>query len=544
MARRGRPRHPDILTPREWEVLALVREGLSNPQIGERLGITADAAKYHVSEILSKLSVATREEAAAWRPEPAEVAVLRPAWTRALGLALAWAGAAVALAGVGLLAWGVWQSGEEDGGAVEDRCARTETPSAPTIPTSACAPRPTSVPFAIGEPVDIPDNLAFVVETGCWFCEGPAESFVRVYRGLAGEYVSEKLVDAEQLGGSSFENSLINRLTRRMFLVVCMEGNCGGPGFAHPGAREEAFESTDGGITWTNMGEFPLDDFPAAFLGKSIILQRITGTPSAEEPNTNHYAYEIFPGGEVVTPPNGDDTAQPHSTDLDEIIWTTPDGRLLQPDGSLIVRLPRDRDDGQVAVLSVRGGLHAGLVVVWVEEALQDAPHRATVLESSAEEGPTYSISDETYGVVYETVVELGKGEQRIVNGYGTLTGGQLPSVLDGSPEVVHPIEHPFADADFPFANQRNLVVAVQRGPFARVTGTGSCLNLRALPSAASEMLECVADNVLLSDNAHVKSAEDVVWRFVSTPAGNSGWASMEFLEVDPSRPTLDLSES
>ena len=66
MARRGRPRHPDILTPREWDVLALLREGATNEQIASRLGITERTAKFHVSEILSKLGVASREEAAAW----------------------------------------------------------------------------------------------------------------------------------------------------------------------------------------------------------------------------------------------------------------------------------------------------------------------------------------------------------------------------------------------------------------------------------------------------------------------------------------------
>ena len=39
MAKRGRPRYPDILTPREWEVLALLREDLSNEAIGARLDI-------------------------------------------------------------------------------------------------------------------------------------------------------------------------------------------------------------------------------------------------------------------------------------------------------------------------------------------------------------------------------------------------------------------------------------------------------------------------------------------------------------------------
>ena len=57
MASRGRPRHPDILTPREWEVLELLRDGASNAQIAERLGITERTAKFHVSEILSKLGL-------------------------------------------------------------------------------------------------------------------------------------------------------------------------------------------------------------------------------------------------------------------------------------------------------------------------------------------------------------------------------------------------------------------------------------------------------------------------------------------------------
>jgi len=62
--RRGRPRHPDILTPREWEVLTLVRRGDSNTQIGRRLGISFAGAKYHVAEIMSKLGVHSRQEAA------------------------------------------------------------------------------------------------------------------------------------------------------------------------------------------------------------------------------------------------------------------------------------------------------------------------------------------------------------------------------------------------------------------------------------------------------------------------------------------------
>jgi len=53
------------LTERERQILACVREGKSNPQIGSMLGISALTAKNHVQNILRKLGAANRAQAVA-----------------------------------------------------------------------------------------------------------------------------------------------------------------------------------------------------------------------------------------------------------------------------------------------------------------------------------------------------------------------------------------------------------------------------------------------------------------------------------------------
>ncbi len=70
--RRGDPRQRqlDVLTPQEQRVLSLITEGLTNRQIGDRLGLAEKTIKNYVSVILAKLGLQRRTQAAVLGTRP------------------------------------------------------------------------------------------------------------------------------------------------------------------------------------------------------------------------------------------------------------------------------------------------------------------------------------------------------------------------------------------------------------------------------------------------------------------------------------------
>ena len=131
------------LTERQREVLRLIAAGRTNGEIAEALDMSLAGAKWHVSEVLTKLSLPSRDAAAAyyrWREAPRRrvarmACVLAPAawWKAGLGAAGAVAAGVVAFVAIGALQGDAPATGPATPGlpfAMEARVTRTSGTSA------------------------------------------------------------------------------------------------------------------------------------------------------------------------------------------------------------------------------------------------------------------------------------------------------------------------------------------------------------------------------------------------------------------------------
>ncbi|MEY9875613.1 two-component system response regulator DevR [Streptacidiphilus sp. MAP12-33] len=82
------PQQPDALaelTDRERDILALIGEGLTNREIGQRLYLAEKTVKNHISRMLAKLGVERRVQAAVIASQAAEHAAAHPGGSGAAG---------------------------------------------------------------------------------------------------------------------------------------------------------------------------------------------------------------------------------------------------------------------------------------------------------------------------------------------------------------------------------------------------------------------------------------------------------------------------
>jgi DNA-binding CsgD family transcriptional regulator len=139
------------LTEREHDIARLVAGGLTNAEIAERLGITFATAKWHVSQVLSKLEVDSREAVAERLAEPAPPPRDRASWRMwSLAPLLKPLGIAAAVVPISLVA-GITALVLVSGGGNEPAVAPLEA-----TPTSITIVVRTPVPGAVITPAPQP----------------------------------------------------------------------------------------------------------------------------------------------------------------------------------------------------------------------------------------------------------------------------------------------------------------------------------------------------------------------------------------------------
>lgn len=434
--------------------------------------------------------------------------------------------------------------------------SRSPSPASPT-PTPASAAVPAVIegvavrPLVLGDEIAFPDDLALILETGCWQCDGPTGGFLRVYRDPSGQLRTDTLISMSspwlprrivttKEGTQAEEQPYVTGFAVRgdaseMVVSVCVRQSCGSGGLDawSGGAETLLIRSTDGGVSWQEMGRLKRGGGVISFAGPDELL--VVGWEAELAPPT----FYLYPGDDRLTPPVGAPDAWPLFAFEGQVIWQSSAGKLVRGDGSTFV----DLGPGAYAYAPFNGpDASAALTLPWSWDS-GTSPHSGeyhyylTDLSSdgriiSAVVAPDFLVAGAR--VAPDTIAaNVGITEEELSRAVTGFFLGILPAIADLEAGVVNPIAEPFLEPDY--KGGRSLVRALQWGPFARVLAPGSCLNVRAEPSLSARALQCAADGVLLRGiglrhAGETVGAEGVTWLYVRTPDGVEGWASTAFL--------------
>lgn len=338
-------------TPRQREVLNLLVKGRTNGEIASELGISLDGAKWHVSEIITRLGVDTRDEAAEyWRHRNG----LRMRFTRVLqGL---FGSNALKIVGIGAAVGAFVVASALVVFALNDSGDGTPQAGAPTPPAETETPDPTEEPTqepsttpppatptvdpgnVTGEVVlDVPvrgvtvvdpatpRGISYIIEKGCWQCDGSATAYERVTFDANGVATRETIFEATT---GYIQSGRFGQAGDAHYIAVCTTGYCGGVGQMTDDAETTLYRSTDDGETWEAIATYPGSAAIGGLDANGPIL-------FLQEVNLGPVRIERLDGTELAPPVAG---LRPYGYRGLGFVWLSdPGDEVLMPDGSPIV---------------------------------------------------------------------------------------------------------------------------------------------------------------------------------------------------------------
>ena len=333
--------------------------------------------------------------------------------------------------------------------------------------------------------VEFPGDIALLILHYRMVGKEGGEMFLQRIYWSGGELVRETIFPHDAVvGGRSNYGLIAAPDTSSLIQTYCVEPSCGAfsvGGWDDPLGRFALNESRDGGVTWEQLVEFKAPDV----------------------------AERVLPGG------NGDDRLVLISP------WHSQGGLTLWPSGETV----REPDPPQ--------GYSQNPPRDWVVLDDGQLTWAFSRYSSFNEHDPRLGLPSLLYLTADgEDVTELVMEQTHSCPGCLMLPDGRLLqglTVIDPETGERGVIELP--PAEVPRSEDGRLFLAIQRGPFLRVTDVDGCLPIWAEASHDSEELACMAERVLLTDTGETTELDGATWHSVRTPAGIEVWADGRYLE-------------
>lgn len=268
------------------------------------------------------------------------------------------------------------------------------------------------------------------------------------------------------------------------------------------------FRSTDGGITWAEVGTLPAGrQFSGWRDGEAVVL-----VPGVKLDGSDPIRFETWPSGRPVLPPRDRLVIAAVGATL---TWYDEDEQSYIDDkGAVLFR--KSLRDSQTWI----GAAGTSRFSAWTKHAT----NLSFLLRSAADGRPT-----EAWALLAPGLWDAQLLNENIVlstMGIGDSDWETVFIDLERGTMTPLPVFGLTVDAggqgNGPILRRANL------GVFVEVTGTSSCLNLRRQPEASAEVRACYPDGVLL--NTYGDDRQNPGWVGATGPDGLQGWVRREFV--------------
>lgn len=303
--------------------------------------------------------------------------------------------------------------------------------------------------------------------------------------------------------------------------AVCTVGDCGvGVGLpVSPSNDQLLYRTLDGGITWEEFGTLPPSTFIYDVAGDQVLVGDFTNaTPGP----SYRGAYRWYPSGVTVMPPASLSNPYPVDATSDGIIWADGSTGATVNESGKPIAAPDIEDFPGARFLGTdeSGGSFFG----WTDTGEQPTDYLLRMAADGQIKGvfaaPTTWAVPVSQSLLISDVLYPDPKDQLDSGIFGLV-------LLDLETGTMRPIENLIETSGLAVTA---FLTEVQTGSFAMVETGGDCLNVRESPLTTAKSLGCFADGVLLRMDDATSVVEGQTWQAVTTPAGEKGWASAEFL--------------